>query len=198
LGEYSGGYTPFTFELTQALDWSRENVLFVEVDSRELSDVPPFGYEIDYLTYGGIYREAAIRVTSQTLIENLQVRTLNVRSDSPEVEIDVWLDSIGASSRSSSYFLEAELLDDSRVVAETERRLSAADMHAKRAFVPLRELAGIRLWELDAPALYSMRLRLRREGEIVLERGSTRSSWPLRMTRNWWPTVPMPRAFRFV
>jgi beta-galactosidase len=169
LGEYLGGFTPFSFELTQALDWSRENVLCVEVDSRELPEVPPFGYEIDYLTYGGIYREASIRVTSQTLIENLQVRTLNVRSASPEVEIDVWLDSAEATLPPSSYLLEAELLDGSRVVTRAEQRLTSPDIQVKRALVPLRGLSGIQLWQLDAPVLYSIRVRLRNENEVLDE-----------------------------
>lgn len=106
LGEYFGSFTPFSFELTKDLDWSEENVLCVQVDSHELPEVPPFGYEIDYLTYGGIYREASIRVTSQTLIDNLQVRTLKVRSASPEAEIAVWLDSTETASSQPLYLLE--------------------------------------------------------------------------------------------
>jgi beta-galactosidase len=57
LGEYRGGYTPFSFDLTPHLRWDAPNVLAVEVDSTERADIPPFGGEIDYLTFGGIYRE---------------------------------------------------------------------------------------------------------------------------------------------
>src|ERR1017187_3960388 len=71
LGEYKGGYTPFTFELTQHVDFDRDNVLAVEVDSSERPDIPPFGNEIDYLTFGGIYREVSLRVVSPTYIENI-------------------------------------------------------------------------------------------------------------------------------
>src|SRR5580658_4293338 len=35
LGEYRGGYTPFSFELTGHLKWGAGNVLAVEVDSAE-------------------------------------------------------------------------------------------------------------------------------------------------------------------
>jgi len=73
LGEYKGGYTPFSFELTATpqLDPSGDNVLAVEVDSTERPDIPPFGYEIDYLTFGGIYREVALRVVPETFLENV-------------------------------------------------------------------------------------------------------------------------------
>jgi len=54
LGEYRGGYTPFSFDLTAHLDFDGENVLAVDLDSSERPDIPPFGYQIDYLTFGGI------------------------------------------------------------------------------------------------------------------------------------------------
>src|SRR5215813_8978844 len=60
LGEYRGGYTPFSFELTPHLNWKGDNVLAVEVDSTERKDIPPFGGEIDYLTFGGIYRDVSL------------------------------------------------------------------------------------------------------------------------------------------
>jgi beta-galactosidase len=62
LGEYRGGYTPFSFELTPHLNANGSNVLAVEVDSTERPDIPPFGENIDYLTFGGIYREVALRI----------------------------------------------------------------------------------------------------------------------------------------
>ena len=32
-------------------------MLAVELDSTERKDIPPFGNKVDYLTFGGIYRE---------------------------------------------------------------------------------------------------------------------------------------------
>jgi len=61
LGEHRGGYTPFSFELSGAVRWGEHNVLAVRVDSTERGDIPPFGGNIDYLTFGGIYRRAAPR-----------------------------------------------------------------------------------------------------------------------------------------
>src|SRR3954451_18845248 len=70
LGEYRGGFTPFSFELTQHLSRDAENVLVVEVDSTERADIPPFGYEIDYLTFGGIYCEVALRIVPPQYVDN--------------------------------------------------------------------------------------------------------------------------------
>ncbi|HBR34105.1 MAG TPA: beta-galactosidase, partial [Firmicutes bacterium] len=61
VGEHKGGYTPFAFRLDPAYCFEREpNMITVVVDSTELNDVPPFGGQIDYLTFGGIYREVAL------------------------------------------------------------------------------------------------------------------------------------------
>ena len=68
LGEYKGGYTPFSFELTDYIQWDKENVLAVAVDSTERADIPPFGGQIDYLTFGGIYRDVSLRLVPATYL----------------------------------------------------------------------------------------------------------------------------------
>ena len=45
LGEYKGGFTPFSFELTPHLRKDGDNVLVVQLDSTERADIPPFGNE---------------------------------------------------------------------------------------------------------------------------------------------------------
>ena len=71
LGEYKGGFTPFSFELTAHLRTDAENVLVVQLDSTERADIPPFGHDIDYLTFGGIYREVSLRIVSSTYLDNI-------------------------------------------------------------------------------------------------------------------------------
>src|SRR5690606_5955887 len=50
------GYTPFEVRLTGKLQ-PGENVLTVTIDGSENPEIPPFGGQIDYLTYAGIYRD---------------------------------------------------------------------------------------------------------------------------------------------
>ena len=89
LGEYKGGYTPFSFELTPHLNFDGENLLAVDVDSSERPDIPPFGNRIDYLTFGGIYREVALRIVPATYIENIFAQPTNVLSAHPSLDVDV-------------------------------------------------------------------------------------------------------------
>ena len=107
IGSYKGGYTPFSFELTGNLDPSGKNVLALEVDSTERADIPPFGNEIDYLTFGGLYREVSLRIVPETFLENIYARTTTVLS-SPGLEIECFLDH-PATARPGKLELRAEL-----------------------------------------------------------------------------------------
>lgn len=68
IGSHVGGYTTFKLELTDYLD--KENLLTVKVDAFEQADHPPFGHVIDYLTYGGIYREVTLVETYKDTVEH--------------------------------------------------------------------------------------------------------------------------------
>ena len=173
LGEYKGGYTPFSFDLTAHLDFDGENVLAVDVDSTERSDTPPFGYEIDYLTFGGIYREISLRVVPSTFIDNIFVRPRDVLTSSPSADVDCFIQHLEASKDALS--IEVELLDGDRAVAKASARVptSAASNEPAASTVHLEHLSGIKLWTLEQRNLYSVRVRLR-QGSQVLDEDSRR------------------------
>ena len=169
LGEYKGGYTPFSFELTSHLDFDGENLLAVDVDSTERPDIPPFGYEIDYLTFGGIYREVSLRVVPATFIENIFVRPKNALTASPGLDVDCFVQHLEASP--DALTIEIELLDGERVLAKASHALPSAGPASEplATTVHLEGLSGIRLWNLEERNLYSTRVRLRRGTELLDE-----------------------------
>src|SRR5262245_7568526 len=96
LGEYRGGYTPFSHELTPHLNWKGDNLLAVEVDSTERKDIPPFGGNIDYLTFGGIYRDVTLRALNETFIENVFAKPVNVLRDDRRLEVRCFINNRSA------------------------------------------------------------------------------------------------------
>ena len=62
LKNHKCGYTAFRVELTGKLMLGENNLITVKVNSREDIDQPPFGFVIDYMTYGGIYRDVYLEV----------------------------------------------------------------------------------------------------------------------------------------
>lgn len=163
LGEYRGGYTPFTFELTPHLNWKGDNVLAVEVDSTERKDIPPFGGEIDYLTFGGIYRDVALRVVPDTFIENVFAKPLNVLSAERSVDVRCYLNHEGASNTPRK--LTVELRDGDRVIATQSRELSPQS--APHYDLSLSNLGAIELWNLERPKLYQVRVQLFDSNRLV-------------------------------
>ena len=69
------GYTAFTVELTGLVEYGKENRVAVRLDTRESLDQPPFGHVIDYMTFGGLYREAYLEVKEPAFLSDVFVRT---------------------------------------------------------------------------------------------------------------------------
>ncbi len=169
LGEYRGGYTPFSFELTPHINWRGDNVLAVEVDSTERKDIPPFGGEIDYLTFGGIYRDVSLRVVSSTFIENVFAKPVNVLKDDRRVDVRVFLNSQGSSGVPLK--VTVELRDGNQVLANTTGELQS--LAASHYDFRLTNLRSIQLWDLDRPKLYHVHVRMESASGLLDEYQTT-------------------------
>jgi beta-galactosidase len=164
LGEYKGGYTPFSFELTPHIDWSGDNVLAVDVDSTERPDIPPFGHQIDYLTFGGIYREVSLRLVAPNSIDNIFAQPQDVLSGHPSLDVQCFIERSDASS--GPLTLEATLFDGDRQIATTSQPVSATG-GATAQTLHLDNLGHIDLWSLKSPKLYRIEVRLLHNAELL-------------------------------
>jgi beta-galactosidase len=174
LGEYKGGYTPFSFDLTPHVDFDGENVLVVDVDSSERPDIPPFGYEIDYLTFGGIYREVSLRVVPSIFIENVFAKPKNVLTEHPSLDVDCFIQHVDAShldAKKDALTLEVNLREGDRVLAKGTQRVPTPALTADPVVhtVHLDNLGSIKLWDLAHPNLYTVHVRVLRGARAVDE-----------------------------
>ncbi|MGC1463319.1 MAG: glycoside hydrolase family 2 TIM barrel-domain containing protein [Terracidiphilus sp.] len=168
VGEYKGGFTPFSFELTPHIDWVGDNVLAVEVDSTERADIPPFGYEIDYLTFGGIYREVQLRVVSPTFLENVFVQPMDVLSSSPSLDVHCLIEyGQNAIAAENARSIEATLYDGDRVVAKTSEELALDGSGTITHTLHMENLKSIDLWDLQSPKLYRVEVRLLNGASVI-------------------------------
>lgn len=149
LGEHLGGYGPFSMNLSEALI-PGENTLTVYVDSRERPDVPPYGSLVDYLTFGGIYRDVTLRLVPACHIENVFVRPHQVLTR-PGLAVDVRLTQPGP-----DLLLRAQLINPlGEVVAAVENPSPAIT-----TTLDFGRLPAIELWTLDQPTLYTVKVSL--------------------------------------
>ncbi len=137
--EHKCGYTAFTVDITPLVKQG-ENVIAVKVDSTESPDVPPFGNTIDYLTYGGIYREVCLDVKDGVYVKDVFVTAL---PDKP-VKIEIAL-----GNSSGDTLLSVCVKDGEKVVFSSSYTVSGdrAEVYAQFA---------ARLWEVDNPQLYRL------------------------------------------
>ena len=73
IGSHHTGYTAFSIDISDKIRFGEDNVLAVKVDSRESLNTPPFGFVIDYMTYGGIYRDVYIDIKDPVYISDIYV-----------------------------------------------------------------------------------------------------------------------------
>ena len=165
LGEYKGGFTPFSFELTPHIDWDGDNVLAVEVDSTERADIPPFGDRIDYLTFGGIYREVSLRVVAPDFIENIFARPSDVLTDHPSLEVTCFLRHLAPPSEAMR--LEVALRKGDSVVARATKPVEASAAGATPHLVTLANLGAVDLWDLAHPDLYTVEVKLFGRDQVI-------------------------------
>jgi beta-galactosidase len=151
--EYRGGYTPFAFELTEHLKYGADNLLAVEVDSTERADIPPFGGSIDYLTFGGIYRDVELRVVPKTHLANIFAKPVRVMANDRAVLVRCFVDG----PVDQPLTLTAELRDGDRVLKSATATVKAA---ADYYDVALEGIGDIQLWNLNRPKLYQVTARL--------------------------------------
>ncbi|OMF28206.1 glycoside hydrolase family 2 TIM barrel-domain containing protein [Paenibacillus sp. FSL H8-0259] len=152
---HNGGYTAFRVEVTDKLVYGQENRIVVRLNTREDANVPPFGHVIDYMTYGGLYREAWLLLADQSYIEDVFVRT----PDMNQAVIDVTI-----SQPDIARTLELSILDQQqKTVGQQSLKVSGAVVSTCSIAV-----TSPHEWSPETPYLYTLIASLRnRNGEII-------------------------------
>lgn len=152
-----GGYTAFTVDITPYVVEGRDNLLAVICDSRENLNLPPFGKVIDYMTFGGIYREVSLDIRHENYIEDVFVFT--------EVEPNILKSEITFNFKDdvySDYSVEAYLTDaDGINYFSLKAPVKKAVMHLNR------KVEDTVCWDTENPMLYYLTINLCKDGDIV-------------------------------
>lgn len=146
-GEHKGGYTAFKFDITEQVK-AKKNVLVVSVDSTERKEIPPFGNVVDYLCFGGIYREVYLECVPAEHIEDVFVRTRDIPLEKKLLDVDITFSDKMAGK------LDLAVLDGDQVIAEQSCDFDAKVLNFKW------KVAGLKLWNIEQPNLYTLRVSL--------------------------------------
>ena len=153
--ENKGVYSSFRVNITETLVFDEDNILTVMVDSTERPDIPPFGGVIDYLTYGGIYREVQLRIVEKTYIQNVFITAENVLEDNKKLMANVKL----VNNSNADLSLIIKLVDKDKVIKETQ-----VIVNSNETKISLENLKTIKLWDLENPYLYTVDVSIFKDG----------------------------------
>ena len=140
------GYTAFTVDLTAALRLGQKNVVAVRCDSREDLNIPPFGGQLDGLTYGGIYRAVSLDIKEPAYLRDIFIEA------KAEGDFRIYSSTVGETVGCT---LQAEIRSPSGSRALYQGELSLPIVGT---------LNGVHPWSLEHPSLYTLTVRLIRPG----------------------------------
>lgn len=150
LGAHEGGFTPFSFEITDELV-DGENVLVVRVDNQRYEKGIP-DPTTDWFNFGGINRPVELVTVPETFVRNYKIETTVAEKDAA-VEITAWIDGppvdASVSARVPELDLESELSPEDGGDDDEDGRFRA------ELSVPTEDVA---LWSPSDPRLYTVEL----------------------------------------
>ncbi len=158
ISEHSCGYTPFEVDISDNVIYGEKNLLVVVCDSTERDDIPPFGKVIDYLTYGGIYREVWLEVRDKTYIKDIFVRTLDILSSSKTLDIDITLSKVCPDASVNFQISDCNSEIVSRFLYITNDTIKGNIRGS---------ILNVLLWDIENPVLYTLRAELNKNGQVL-------------------------------
>jgi beta-galactosidase len=187
--EHKGGYTPFSVNVTPFLHGEpHEQWITVHVDATERADIPPYGGVVDFLTYGGIYREVWLEVRNKQHFKAVRVLTPSIDYEVFEAQLTFGLSepfTIGqqiiAKIYDKDYLIAQQIRTNdghAAVDINAEEDINASDdMNAADDLISMTfgtYHAQIKSWDMENPKLYTLILELvSSDGKNLIDRYET-------------------------
>ena len=166
VGEHHTGYTAFTMDISDALCYGEENILTVKVDSRETLNTPPFGHVVDYMTYGGIYRDVYLDIKNQVYIEDIFLHSEVTPGADGNGMAQLFSD-ITVKGGTDGVNIRQSIRKKGTAVFETLVHTGAVNGEKEVKISQIVENA--KLWSIDNPQLYEIKTQLCKAGEVLDE-----------------------------
>ncbi|MGN0047909.1 MAG: glycoside hydrolase family 2 protein [Bacteroides sp.] len=214
VGSHTGGYTPFSFDVTAALKVKGENKLTVRVWDPTDKGTQPRGKQVSrpsgiwYTPVTGIWQTVWMEPVEEAHIASLRI--------TPDIDRNRMTVEALLSNRHADDLVEVTVTDGGRTVAVGK------SLGAEKVEIEMPQ--EVRLWTPDTPFLYGLEVTLKRAGKVTdrvesyaaMRKYSTRrdkngivrmelNNQPLfqfgPLDQGWWPdglyTAPTDEALRY-
>jgi beta-galactosidase len=127
IGEHRGGYGAFVFEITDKVEYGKENTLLVRVNNGEQLDVMPLVGDFNF--YGGIYRDVHLLLTDNLCISPLDYASSGVyliqqQITDKQAAICARINLSNGTGELRKAVLRLQVNDEKKTVYETEKEVS--------------------------------------------------------------------------
>lgn len=158
VGSHTGGFTPFSFDITAALNANGKNTLTVKVWDPTDKGPQPRGKQVSrpegiwYTPVSGIWQTVWLEPVPQRYIENLRI--------TPDIDNHRLTVEVQTSDPAASDLLEVAVYDGEALVA------SGKSINGQPVEVAMP--ADAKLWSPDSPNLYDLKVSMR-DGKKVID-----------------------------
>ena len=169
IGEHRGGYGAFVFEITDKVEYGKENTLLVRVNNGEQLDVMPLVGDFNF--YGGIYRDVHLLLTDNLCISPLDYASSGVyliqqQITDKQAAICARINLSNGTGELRKAVLRLQVNDGKKTVYETEKEVSMiphTDVQVENIEFILK---NPRLWNgMQDPFMYQAVVTLIKDGK---------------------------------
>lgn len=170
IGEHRGGYGAFVFEITNHVEYGKENSILVRVNNAEQLDVMPLVGDFNF--YGGIYRDVHLLIMDKICISPLDYASPGVRliQDSVSHEfarVKALVELSNGSNDKQEVEIMLRLTDGKKVVKEVTKVLTLCGSSVTQQEL-IFEINQPHLWNgRQDPFLYHTEVILSHNGQIA-------------------------------
>ena len=157
VGSHTGGYSPFSLNITQALNTKSDNEVVVRVWDPTDKGYQPRGkqhsrpHQIWYTPVTGIWQTVWIEPVNKTHIDRLKI--------TPDIDRNILTVNVDCANNNESYIAEVVVKDNGHIVA-TGKALTGE-------IITVDMPADVKLWSPESPHLYDLEVGISAEGKTL-------------------------------
>lgn len=151
IGEHEGGFTPFEFDITDAISFDGINRLTVRVyDPADNAEIPIGKQGSWYTRVSGIWQDVYIESRSGIFINNVHVHP-NIEEETAEVHVNI------SGNTNNIKLVEYSITNH----MDTNHILTLEDEFDEKDLVKKINIPNVQLWSPNQPHLYDINIKLK-------------------------------------
>lgn len=163
---HSGGYTPFTVDISKLMKYPEVNFLSIEVDnSWDEFSMPgvkigenPRHQLFPWYEYGGITRDVSLLITSKIYVANQKIEAIpNLKNNTANLKLATWIENKSLNDTTVSVTSNITNRTTGKTVLTLKKELKLKAFSKEKIFLEAKlAAADVLLWDFDDPSLYDI------------------------------------------